>query len=178
MFGTAIDAYLAPVTSSPNDRPIAGGAATAAAAPPVRSFVVPPELVPERAGVVAFVGSHSRQGDWLLPRQFRVVAAMGSAEIDLTRARVGPGTSVIEVRAVLGSVEITAPPDVRVECEGSGVFGNFSVNNKAQASVPPDAPVIRVTGTAFLGNVEITVLDPNAPGWLDRLTARLAGRKR
>jgi len=138
-----------------------------------RSFVVPSEMVPERSGIVSFVGSNTREGEWLLPRLLRVVSIFGNVEIDLTRARVGPGTSRIEVLCVFGNVEITVPPEMRVESDGSGMLSNFETNTKVQPVLAPDAPLISVGGTAYFGNVEIRVVDPNAPGWFDKLTARL-----
>jgi hypothetical protein len=128
--------------------------------------------VPERGGAVALLGNQTRHGEWLLPRLFRVVAALGNQTIDLTRARVGPGTSRIEIRAILGNVEITVPPELRVECDGSGLLGSFELDNKVQSALPSDAPLISIGGTAFLANVEINVVDPNAPGWFDKLAAR------
>jgi hypothetical protein len=140
---------------------------------PPRSLIIPPELVPDQAGTVSFLGSQTRQGDWLLPRLFRVVSAVGNVKIDLTRARVGAGTSRIEVRAVFGNVEIIVPPHLRVECDGTGILSNFELDTRAQLPLSPDAPLISIGGTAFLGNVEIKVVDPDAPDWLDRLTSRL-----
>ena len=139
---------------------------------PARSQVIPSELVPERAGTVVFFGNQTRHGDWLLPRLFRVVSALGSVTIDLTRVRVGPGTSRIEVRAVFGNIEIIVPPELRVECDGSAVFGNFELDMKTQPSLSPDAPLISIGGTALMANVEVTVVDPNAPGWFEKLAAR------
>jgi hypothetical protein len=138
-----------------------------------RSMLIPAELVPERAGTVAFFGSQERQGDWLLPRLFRAVSVFGNVVIDLTRARVGPGTSRIEVRAFMANLEILVPPDLRIECDVDAVLGNFETNTKAQQMLSSDAPLISIGGTAFMANVEVRVVDPNAPGWLDKLTARL-----
>ena len=140
---------------------------------PARSLIIPPEFVPERAGLVSFLGGQNCRGDWLLPRLFRVVSVLGNVVIDLTRARVGPGMSRIEVRAVLGNVEIIVPPELRVICDGSGILANFEANTKAQLPLSPDAPLISVGGTAFMANVEIKVVDPDAPDWIDKLTSRL-----
>ncbi len=140
---------------------------------PARSLIIPAEFVPDRAGTVAFLSSQGRRGDWMLPRLFRVVSVFGNVEIDLTRARVGPGTSRIEVRAMMGNVEIIVPPELRVECDGSGILANFEVDTKAQSLVPWDAPLISIGGTAFMANVEVKVVDPNAPDWLERLATRL-----
>jgi hypothetical protein len=140
---------------------------------PARSLIIPPEFVPERAGIVSFLSGQNRHGDWLLPRLFRVVSVLGNVVIDLTRARVGPGMSRIEVRAVMGNVEIIVPPELRVMCDGSGILANFEANTKAQPPLPPDAPLISIGGSAFMANVEVKVVDPNAPDWIDKLTSRL-----
>jgi hypothetical protein len=138
-----------------------------------QSLVIPDDLVPERAGVVGFLGSQTRAGDWLMPRLFRAVCALGNVTIDLTRARVGRGTSTIDVRSILGNIEILVPPHLRVECRGTGILGNFEHATKGQRAVPPDAPLIVVDGTAFFGNVEVKVVDPNARGLVDRFVERI-----
>jgi len=137
--------------------------------------IIPVELVPERAGVVGFLGSQQRAGDWLLPRQLRAVAALGNVVLDLTRARVGPGTSHIDVRAIFGNIEIIVPPTVRIECRGGAFMGNFEQKSKVVSAPTYDAPTIIIDGVAFLGNVEVKVVDPNAPGFVDRLLARIGG---
>jgi hypothetical protein len=139
---------------------------------PPSSVVIPSELVPARAGTVGFLGSQTRKGDWLLPREFRVVCVLGNVLLDLTRARVGPGTSRIEVRVVFGNVEIIVPPELRVECDGSAILANFEANTKAQSTLSAEAPLISIGGIAFAGNVEVKVVDPNAPDWIDRIAAR------
>jgi hypothetical protein len=135
--------------------------------------IVPVELIPERAGVVGFFGGQQRAGDWLMPRQLRVVAAIGNVMLDLTRARVGPGTSHMDVRAIFGSIEIIVPPNVRIECRGGAFMGNFEQKSKVPSTPTFDAPTIVVDGVAFMGNVRIRVVDPNAPGFVDRLLSRI-----
>lgn len=139
---------------------------------PPTSVVIPSELVPGRAGTVSFVGSQVRKGDWMLPRELRVVCVLGNVLLDLTRARVGPGRSRIEVRVVFGNVEIIVPPELRVECDGSAILANFEADTKTQPTLSSDAPLISIGGTALAGNVEVKIVDPNAPSWIDRLTAR------
>jgi cell wall-active antibiotic response 4TMS protein YvqF len=145
--------------------------------PPVaHPAVISPELVPDRRGTVAFLSHVRREGDWILPRLFRAVAFMGNVELDLTRARVGPGTSQIELKAIMGSVEILVPPELRLECEGEPFVASFEVNREAPSATSPDAPLVRITGTAFLASVEVKVIDPNAPGWFEKLRARWLAR--
>ncbi len=134
------------------------------------ALVLLESLVPERRGVIACASHVRRDGDWILPRLFRAVAVAGNVEIDLTRVHVGAGTSLIEVKAIMGAVTIVVPPWLRVQCDGNSIVGGFEITRKAESTTAPDAPLIRVTGTAFMGAVDVRVVDPNARGWLDRLT--------
>lgn len=140
--------------------------------PPIHPTVVAAELVPERAGCLSILSSVKRGGDWPLPRNMRAMALLGSVDLDLTRARVGPGTTYLEVRAVLGSVTILVPHDLRVEVDGEPVIGSFDLILKSRQPAPPDAPLVRISGKAVLGSVEVKVIDPNAPKWYERLRAR------
>jgi hypothetical protein len=140
--------------------------------------VIPAELIPERRGAVAILSSINRDGDWILPRLFRVVSFMGNVELDLTSVRMGPGESHIEIRCMWGNVEITVPPDIRVEVDGHPFIGTFEVSRSAPSTLSSDAPLLRVTGSAVMGAVTINVVDPNAPGWFEKIRARLMEQKR
>lgn len=134
--------------------------------------LVPAELVPARRGVVAFISHVARGGDWILPRHFRAVAFMGGVDIDLTRARLAPGTSHVEIKAVMGSATIIVPPDLRVECDGDSIVASFEIDRDAAHTPAPDAPLVVISGTALLGAVHVKVVDPDAPGWYEKLRAR------
>src|SRR3989337_1259812 len=69
---------------------------------------------PARGGVVSFLSSNELEGPWELPRHFRALAVFGNVELDLRDAVIGLGVSVIEAVAVMGSIEITVPPDITV----------------------------------------------------------------
>ena len=138
---------------------------------------IPAEHVPARAGTVSFFGSQKRQGEWVLPRQFRAVAILGSVKIDLTRARIAPGESHIEVRCVFGDIEVLVPPELRVECDGTAFAGDFEANTRISVPYSEDSPLIRVTGSALMGSVKVKVVDPNEPTFLEKITARLSGRR-
>ena len=141
-------------------------------------MVIAEDLVPERRGAVAFMSSTNREGDWILPRSFRVVSFMGNVELDLTNVRLGAGESHIEVRCIFGNVEITVPPGIRIEVEGQPFIGIFEVTRSAPSTTAPEAPLLRVTGTSHFGAVTVNVVDPNAPGWMERLRAKLSSKKR
>jgi hypothetical protein len=155
---------------SPSDFPPSG---TPASIP--QPAVVPASLVPDRRGTVAFLSHAKRDGDWILPRLFRAVAFMGNLELDLTRARVGAGTSRIELVCVMGSITVMVPPEIRIECDGDPLLGSFDVHRSGTSMPPPGAPLVTVTGKVIMGSIEVRVIDPDAPGWLDRLRAHFSG---
>lgn len=137
---------------------------------------IAPHLVPERRGAVAVLSNMRRDADWVLPRLFRIFAFWGNSEIDLTQALLAPGTSQIEIRCIMSSVQIIVPPDVRVESEVEAVLGSAEVQRQIATLAPADAPTVRVTGTAFLGSIEIKVVDPDAPGLMERIRRKIKGK--
>lgn len=104
----------------------------------------------------ALFGETTRAGHWIPARQTNAVAVMGSAVLDLREAQFGPGETAISAFAVMGSVEIIAPPGLYVECGGSAVMGTFEEQRQVAATpFSPDAPLLRVDGFALMGSVEI-----------------------
>ena len=140
---------------------------------PTAHPTVTPELVPERRGAVAFLSHIRRDADWIVPRLFRVFAFWGNAEIDLTHALLGTGTTEIEIRCIMANVEITVPPDVRLQCEADAVMGSAEVQRKVASTTSPDAPLVRITGTTLMGSIEVRVIDPNAPSFMEKLRRRI-----
>lgn len=137
-----------------------------------RQMIAPPEMVPAVRGVTAFLSAQARAGDWILPRLFRAVSFWGSVTIDLTSARFGAGASRIEVITIMGSIEVFVPPDVRVECDGDAILGSFEMQGQKWSKPAEGAPTLHVSGTAYLGSVEVKVIDPNAPSWVEVLKSR------
>lgn len=144
--------------TTPSSLPVSAGQSV-----PIHPFVIPAEFVPERRGAVVFFSSTNRDGDWILPRLFRVVACMGNVELDLTSAKLAPGESHIEIRCFFGNVEITVPSEIRLEVEGHPFMGSFEQSRSAPTTLSPDAPRLRISGSVFMGAVTIKVVDPNAP---------------
>lgn len=141
--------------------------------------MVPAESVPDRRGVVACMAHSVRASRWVLPRLFRAVAIMGEVTVDLTRVQIGPGASEIEVLAIMGQVNIIVPHNLNVECDGDSVLGEFRVKRDTDGIPVPDAPVVRIRGSVYMGAVHVKIVDPNVPNWRDqwraaRATQRLA----
>lgn len=118
---------------------------------------------PQQAGLVAFLSSTEREGRWVLPRQLRVVAVFGNVELDLRDAEIGLGVSVIEAVAVMGSIEITIPPDVSVESEGDSLLGSFVVKYQGRgiAAAATGLRTVRIRGSAYASSIEIRVKGPD-----------------
>ena len=137
-----------------------------------------PDVVPERRGVVSILSNVGRRGEWAVPRLFRALSLLGNVELDLTRARIGAGTSELEILCVLGCVTVHVPPGVRVECAAGPVIGSVEMRGEP-VDAAPDAPVVRITGTAFMGAIDVVVVDPATDERPDHFRPRLpAGTRR
>lgn len=133
-------------------------------------------LVPERRGAVAVMSNTRRDADWILPRLFRIFAFWGNVELDLTQALVAEGASHIEISCIMASVKIIVPPDLRVESDVDAVMGSAEIQRAIASTTSPDAPTVRISGSAFMGSIEIKVIDPNAPTFMEKLRRKI-GRK-
>jgi hypothetical protein len=151
------------------DVPPMNGASAQVAVGPV---MVPAESVPDRRGVVACMSQSVRASTWVLPRLFRAVALMGQVDLDLTRVQLGAGTSDIQILACIGQVNIIVPHNLHVECDGDSFMGEFRLRRETDAIPSPDAPTIRISGTAVMGSVHVKVIDPAVPNWRDKWRAK------
>lgn len=107
--------------------------------------------------LVAFMSGVLRRGRWNVPKRLNVIAFMGGVDLDMHEARIGPGETNIRVLAFMGGAEIKVPADVRVECEGMAFMGGFDDRTSDPTYPSASAPVIRITGFAFMGGVEVKV---------------------
>ncbi|MGH7624627.1 MAG: LiaF domain-containing protein [Gemmatimonadaceae bacterium] len=148
--------------TTPNNQPVRPTGADASA-PSIHPVVIGAAEVPERRGTVAFLASIKRDGAWTLPRLFRVVVFMGEVKIDLTRARIGAGESRIELKVIMGNITVLVPPDIRVEYDVDPTIGSFDVRREVESSTDSNAPFVHISGSAFMGAVEVKIVDPNSP---------------
>lgn len=113
------------------------------------------ELVPERGVAAAIAGAFSAKGGWLVPRYLKVLAVAGGGDLDLREARFAPGVTTIDVVCIAGGVDLILPEGVRVEVIGAAFLGGFD-HKSGMAVEDPDAPIVRVSGLAVLGGVDVT----------------------
>ncbi len=114
-----------------------------------------PGEVRERQFVLAIMGSTERRGVWTPARNIEAVALMGGIELDFREARFAPGVTQINALAIMGGVEVLVPPGVRVESNGVGIMGGFEGIDQPGESYGDDQPILRISGLALMGTVEV-----------------------
>ncbi|HSQ31412.1 MAG TPA: DUF1707 domain-containing protein [Gemmatimonadaceae bacterium] len=110
--------------------------------------------------LLAIMGESRRTGRWLVPSQLRVLSLMSDTQLDLTQAVMASGVAEIHVTAMWSSCRLIVPPGMRVINEMHAVMASATSN--ADEMDPPgvsrmNAPTIRLTGTAFMAEVKVTV---------------------
>jgi hypothetical protein len=128
------------------------------------AFLAPPGDVPARGVMMAVLSGNERKGSWIVPRHLKVVALLGGVELDLREARFAPGVTEIDVTAILGGVVIVIPPGVRVESFGAAFLGGFDSQAGDATALTPFNPVIRLSGIAIMGGVEVKTRAPGERG--------------
>ena len=128
--------------------------------------------VPPRGIVWSIFGGAVRRGRWPVPRHLKVFVCFAGAELDLRQAQFGPGVTDIDVVAIMGGVEITVPPGVRVESSGLPILAGFEADSGDLEPPSADQPTVRVSGVAIMAGVS-TKVRPLKKGKGDRRRAAL-----
>ena len=140
----ALDQLLEGLPEIPSEQPATGTAVTG------------PVDRDNQAVVVAMMAGVERKGAWTPSETNYVVAVMGGSLLDFREARLPPGDTHVVVFAMMGGVEIIVPPGLRVESNGIGIMGGFEHAVDA-GDAARDGPVLRISGLAMMGAVEIKV---------------------
>jgi hypothetical protein len=102
----------------------------------------------------AILSETRRGGLWAVPPELQIKAVMANITLDLRSAMLAPGITDVDVKAIMASVQILLPPGVRV-VESLRAF-MASVTDDSYSDVSnPSAPVIRLTGRAFMSEVKV-----------------------
>jgi hypothetical protein len=131
----------------------------------------PAEAVREHGFQIAIMGGYEKKGEWMPPRRLHSLAIMGGAGLDFREAKMPPGTTEVNILAIMGGVEVLVPPGLAVETHGFGLMGGFEGVDQAGVDTDPDAPRLVIRGMAIMGGVEVAVRLPGE-------TARDARRRR
>ena len=82
--------------------------------------------------------------------------------LDFRDAQLGPGVTNVYVLAMMGGVEIIVPPGLRVESNGIGIMGGFEHSGPRVDVSSGSGPILRISGVAIMGGVEIKEKPPKA----------------
>lgn len=153
---------------------------------PERAPGTPPAPVGERPTTTSSIGVMSeavRRGAWTPGHTHTAVAVMGSARLDLRRARlggqgltivafalmggieidlrgadIGAGGVTIRAFAMMGGINVLVDRGTRVEENGIGLAGGFT--DSSGMPTRTDGPVVHLTGLALMGGVDLTRRPP------------------
>jgi len=150
-------AELDSITADLRPSPVSAGMTPANAAPRQQIMTA---MDARRGRLLAIMGESRRTGRWLVPSELRVVSLMSDTQLDLTQAVMASGVAEIHVTAMWSSCRLIVPPGMRVINEMHAVMA--SVTSSADEMDPPgvtrtNAPTIRLTGTALMAEVKVTV---------------------
>lgn len=133
------------------------------AAPPAHQpaprTAAPPVVRQEHGLVVSIMGGVERRGAWRPAANTFVLALMGGSELDFRDVVLPPGPTEVFILAFMGGAEVIVPPGLAVEASGLAIMGGFT--HSTPPAVPdPNAPLLRVSGLAVMGGVDVTVRLP------------------
>jgi hypothetical protein len=104
----------------------------------------------------AFMSGVIRKGPWSVPQTINAIAIMGGIELDLRFAQLTAPVTEVQILAIMGGVSVVVPPGVRVESDGFAIMGGFG--NEIGDPANPNAPIVRLTGFALMGGVDVRVV--------------------
>jgi len=110
---------------------------------------------PERGRVIAVFGGVEKGGTWTPARKVTSLTVCGGAELDFREANLGPGVTELRVYCAFGGVDVIVPPWLAVESDAVAIFGGFEEVHRAPTAPDPDRPVLRITGVALFGGVDV-----------------------
>ncbi len=104
--------------------------------------------------LVGVFGGTEQRGRWRLSSRLRIVAVLGGVTMDLGMAQPEASESLVSIVAVLGGVEIIAPPGVSIQLSGFSLLGGKS-DERSGGPPLPGSPLVRVRCVTFLGGVKV-----------------------
>jgi hypothetical protein len=110
---------------------------------------------PAPSTTLAVMSSTERGGShWRVPENNRAIAVMGECKLDLREATITSPVTTIRSRLLMGALVIWVPEGVAVELEVFTLMGEAK-SRVVGPPAKPGAPVVRVTGFAIMGSVEV-----------------------
>ena len=122
----------------------------------------------------AIFGVVKKEGPWRLSSRVDSQAIFGAVRLDLRDVEWVDLHTVIQCKAVFGSIVVIVPPGVSVDCKGVGILGSFAKRNKIKASNSKYRLTIR--GIAVFGSIEVLFDDEDSEDSEDEYYTKRAQR--
>jgi hypothetical protein len=106
------------------------------------------------SNLTVILGSTERRGTWQVPAYLDARVVLGSMQLDLRDAELGPDTT-IDASVTLGSLEIIVPDDVAIEVDVDSIAGSVEHGNRDQFFALEPARRLRVIGTVRFASCEV-----------------------
>jgi hypothetical protein len=106
----------------------------------------------------AVFSSVERGGGDAMPALLELQTVFGSLELNFTQCTFPADVTEIRVSVKFGSIELDFPDGVDIRMEGNATFASFEYRDyrpPGAQSVVPGSPIVRITGSAVMGSVEI-----------------------
>ena len=96
------------------------------------------------------------------------LAFMGGIDLDLTTAEIPEGVTVLDFTAVMGGIDVKAPSDINLVCDGAAFLGGISVMGHEDGGIITSRRIehsggenaggktIHIQGRAVMGGIEIS----------------------
>lgn len=104
--------------------------------------------------IVCVLSSEERSGRWVVPRKLVIINVLGSVKLDFSDAVFTHQDVIIEVKDVLGSLDVLVTGDINVTTKLSGFLS--STENTAPSMGGRQAPQIVIKGLSILSSVEVS----------------------
>lgn len=108
----------------------------------------------EHERLTCVLSNQERSGRWVVPRKILLTNVLGSVKLDFSDAVFTHQHVTIEVKDLLGSLEVLVPGDVNVTTKLSGFLS--STENTAPSMGGRQAPSIVIEGLSILSSVEVS----------------------
>ena len=89
-------------------------------------------------------------------RSATAITFWGGLSLDLRDVSLGPAGADLELRTIMGGVEVRVPHSWRVEIDRTVSAGEFEIDLPGNEELPDDAPVLRIRSVTTIGGGLVT----------------------
>jgi hypothetical protein len=122
---------------------------------PAASYAIEDPNRADRKRMRVMMSAIERKSRWSVPRRLELRVMWGAVELDFREASIGPGVTTLDVRVLMGSLELILPPWLAIDVDVSSFMGAVEERHRVAHDPDPAQPMLRVVGAVRLGSLEI-----------------------